>query len=358
MASKARGPSPFLKTGLLEKGPRFAFGQALRLLRRIVAHEAGDRDPRTFWRWVKIRPGLSLAFAPSDILTVTEEGPAQYGLTVAILGLYGASSPLPTFYTEDLLDEQSSQRTATREFLDILNGAIYPLFFASWAKHRLFYSLVEGEDAGVLERLFCLLGMARPAETCEFVDPNALLKYTGLFGLASRPGAGLKALLADYFHQPTLEVVPCVERTVAIPPDQRCRLGQANHGLGQDACLGAFAQDSMGKFRVELGPIEAADLHSFLPGRKACRAMGELIRLYCRDSLAWDLRITLKAGAAFGGQLGSLDWSALGRDCWVSGPGATAGVTTLDFTEPDTWKHPRDRVAPAPSPYLPLGATP
>ncbi|BDU73729.1 type VI secretion system baseplate subunit TssG [Mesoterricola silvestris] len=346
MAGEARRPSPFLKSGLLEKGPRFAFGQALRLLRRVVAHEAGTRDPRAFWRRVKVRPELSLSFTASDILAITEEEGSRYRMTVAILGLYGASSPLPTFYTEDLMDEEGAHRTVTRDFLDVLNGAIYPLFFASWAKHRLFYSLVEGEDAGALERLFCLLGMARPAATCVHVDPNALLKYAGLFGLASRPAAGLRALLADYFHQPGLAIVPCVERTVAIPAEQRCRLGQANRTLGVDACLGVQAQDCMGAFRVELGPLEAEDLHRFLPGRKACRAMGELIRLYCRDGLAWDLRIRIKGGAGLGGRLGSLDWSCLGRDLWVASPGQGAALTEITFPEPDTWKHPRERVAP------------
>lgn len=322
MARAAGGPPPFLKNRLLEDGPSHAFAQALRLLRRIVAGEGGTGARDDLWRRVTVRPHLAMGFATSDVQAIRQrqEDPPGYQLTVEFLGLYGVSSPLPNFYTEDLLEEQSAQGTSSRDFIDIFNSAVYPLHFDSWGKHRLFYALIEAADPAAWERLFCLLGFQRP-EGLRELEPHALLRYLGLFGLGARPAEGLRGLLADHFGESSFRIRQGVPRTARIAPHQRCRLGLANHALGQDACLGSRIKDATGKFRIELGPVTADTLQRFLPGRPAFRALAELVQLYCRDPLAWDLRITVGPGQARGARLGAGAWSALGRDTWLLAPG-------------------------------------
>jgi type VI secretion system protein ImpH len=334
MARAAGGPPPFLKTRLLEDGPSHAFAQALRLLRRIVAAEAGTGARDQLWRRVTVRPHLAMGFATSDVRAIRQrEGdPPGYEMTVEFLGLYGASSPLPNFYTEDLLEEQSAQGSSSRDFIDIFNSAIYPLHFESWGKHRLFYALIEAADPAAWERLFCLLGFQRPAGLCE-LEPRGLLSYLGLFGQGARPAEGLRGLLADHFGEASFRIRQCVARTARIAGHQRCRLGLANHALGQDACLGSRIQDATGKFRIELGPVSAATMQRFLPGQPAFRALAELVRLYARDPLAWDLRIILGPGQARGARLGAGAWSALGRDTWLLGPGP-APQLAVEVPEP------------------------
>ena len=335
MAAEARSPSSLLKARLLAEGPSHSFAQALRLLRRVVTAEGADPAPKHFWKRVTVRPHLSMAFAPADIHDIQSTGtePPGYQMTVEFLGLYGASSPLPNFYTEDLLEEQGAGKTATRDFLDLFNSALYPLHFASWSKHRLFHSLVEERDPAALERLFCLLGLPESGR-CRHVASYALLKYIGLFALASRPMEGLRGLLADYFGQP-FELDPCVARTVRIPEDQRLRLGTACHQLGESTCLGSEIQDSMGKFRVRVGPLDAEDFQRFWPGGPAYLELAELIGLYCRDSLCWDLRLVLRRGEGRGTQLGHPAWATLGRGTWLLTSQETLDPWTVDFHEPE-----------------------
>lgn len=337
MAGTARGSAHFLKGRLLEEGSGHSFVQALRLLRRVLMAEGGVGDRKAFWRRVKVRPHLSMAFAPADIHDVRQvgEGPSRYQVTVEFMGLYGSTSPLPNFYTEDLLDEQSEGKTATRDFLDLVNATIYPLQFQSWSKHRLFHSLVEERDPAALERLFCLLGMPDLGRGCQYVDPYALLKYIGLFALASRPMEGLRGLLADYFGLP-FELEPCIEHWVRIPPEQRCRLGVTGQRLGEDSCLGSEVRDSMGKFRIQVGPLDAEAFHRFRPGGSSFRELAELVRLYCRDSPCWDLRITLRPGQAVPVRLGDPEWSKLGLGAWLLPAQPQSGCVTVDFPEPDT----------------------
>lgn len=326
MARKARGPSPHLKTALLEKGHRHAFSQALRLLRRVVDLEGGDR---AFWRRVRVRPHLGLGFAASDVVSVKEDDRGGFVVTVSFLGLYGSSSPLPTWYTEDLMEEEAGHRSVARDFLDVLNGAVYPLHFASWGRHRLFHSLVEARDPAMAERLFCLLGLPRPDLACGSLPPMALLTFLGLFTLGARPAEGLRALLSTWFEEPGLRVVPCAERTVTIPEAQRCRLGAQR--LGEDACLGTRIEDRTGKFRVEVGPLPPERARRYLPGGEAFRELADLVRLYARDPLDWDLRLEVAGDAAAGLRLGGDAGARLGRDAWIASPGAAPPRATVTF---------------------------
>ena len=118
------GNRPLIWLDLLKQGHGFSFFQALRLLRRCGGageESPGDREGAD--RSLRIRPDLSLGFPASDVARIEETpgGPAGYRVTVSFLGLYGASSPLPTFYTEDLIDEMLADSTTTRDFLDIFH---------------------------------------------------------------------------------------------------------------------------------------------------------------------------------------------------------------------------------------------
>jgi type VI secretion system protein ImpH len=199
-------------------------------------------------------------------------------------------------------------------------------------------------------------GLPQQAQTCQALEPFALLRYLGLFGLASRPAEGLRALLADHFEEPSIQVVPCVERTVPIPEEQRCQLGQANHQLGVEACLGSTVQDRMGKFRVEIGPLDADGLQRFLPGGTASREMAELIRLYCRDSLAWELLIKIQAVDSIGARLGSSAWSRLGLDAWLAAPQTAPAVTAVTFQGAALWNPAQAGALPSSPSFLTNGA--
>ncbi|MBW4964505.1 type VI secretion system baseplate subunit TssG, partial [Sulfitobacter sp. CW3] len=77
---------------LLANGRDYAFFQALRLLRLRFA------DDHAFSDGVRVRPGLGLGFPESDILAIDQDASGRYHLQASFFGLYGVTSPLPTFY--------------------------------------------------------------------------------------------------------------------------------------------------------------------------------------------------------------------------------------------------------------------
>lgn len=324
MARKNRKSTPNLTERLTQEGQRFSFIQAMRLLRFLVQKESGaTADEQELNRRIQVRPELSLNFPGTDITSIKKLHwePSCYLITATFLGLYGSSSPLPTFYTEDLFHEQGEDNSITRDFLDIINKVLYPLFFRCWCKYHLGYQIAEEKNPGALYRLFSLLGLENGLFQRHFQNPYRLLRYIGLTTQSPRSSEGLRALLADGLEEASLYIVQCVERVATIPEDQRFLLGQSGNVLGENSFIGLQISDRMGKFRIQIGPADSDTLHRFLPDQKPFEEMVELIHFYLDQPLFWDLEITVKAGEVGHAGLGTDRWSGLGWNTWLfSGP--------------------------------------
>ena len=131
---------PSILPPLMSDPCSFQLVQALRILHH--AHGNGRSIMDFIRQDIRMRPHLSLAFAPTDIVSLEESSPEDrkkgappFIMTVSMLALYGAASPLPTFYTEDLLEEQRQDRSAARDFLDIVNQPFYEAFiWRGWVR--------------------------------------------------------------------------------------------------------------------------------------------------------------------------------------------------------------------------------
>jgi type VI secretion system protein ImpH len=320
VAGEGRGSTFNLKSDLLQKGPEFSFFQVMRLLRLL----GGEREMvRGEEPWevpnVRVHPDLSMAFPASDVVKV-EEGAgesAAFSVTTSFLGLYGTSSPLPTFYTEDLVNEAVEDVSLTRGFIDIVNHRLYLLLFRSWAKYRPFLQVVEEKNSREAERLFCLTGLGEEELRKDVLGAYGLLRYLGLFTQFPRSALGLVTLLQDALEVRPIEVIPCVERRVKIPPDQQCSLGVSGRRLGEDIFLGEEMDDRMGKFRLQVGPLRTEPFHSLLPGNPKHQKLTFLTQFYLNDPLEYDLTLILEEKEAATACLGAPQWSMLGWDTWV-----------------------------------------
>jgi type VI secretion system protein ImpH len=119
MASQDRSTAAAVMHELLNNCQRFTFFQAVRFLEH--SHPQGvalGREGPAAQELIRFRPHATLAFPTSDIESITvlegqDGAPPRFHMTVNFLGLYGSMSPLPTFYTEDLiiadLDEDDRQ---------------------------------------------------------------------------------------------------------------------------------------------------------------------------------------------------------------------------------------------------------
>lgn len=323
MAGEAGKSSFSLKIDLLKKGQAFSFFQVMRLLRLIVRSSGGLEESGVHAEDmrgnIRIRPDLSLAFPASDVAKVEETAGDVPGfqVTATFLGLYGSSSPLPTFYTEDLIEEAREDMSVSRDFIDIINHRLFWLLFRCWSKYRLYLKVLEEKIAADVTKLHCLAGIDGIKIDEDPVDPFSLLRYVGLLSQFPRSALGLETLLKDSLGLRSLAVFPCVPRMVKIPEDQRFLLGISGNVLGEDSFLGEEVLDRTGKFRIKIGPLEIEEFQALLRGGRDHRRLAFLTGFYLSDRLEYDIELTLAEGEAGPVRLGAPRWSGLGLDTWL-----------------------------------------
>jgi type VI secretion system protein ImpH len=276
-------PSPLavgdsITDALLTEGHRYAFFQALRLIRLRAPDDIALRNN------VRVRPAVTLSFPETDIDSIKLDHAGKFSITANFFGLYGVTSPLPTFYTEDLIEEQLQGSSSMRDFLDILHASLYPLLFRAWEKNRLWLTIGERHDTNRLDQLFALVGLSgcMPQHTA---DARLLLPHAGNFSQFPRSALGLQALVAGLLGGMPVEVEPCIPETVAIPEAGRCLLGEHACQLGEDALLGRLITERSGSLVVHIGPIGRDQLHSLLPGSPLHERLARSVALYVRTPL-------------------------------------------------------------------------
>jgi type VI secretion system protein ImpH len=327
-----------LKETLLQQPERFAFFQAIRLLRLFD----GDctSDCASFLRErLRVRPELSLGFPGADVVSIEEdqtgEAPSRYRMMVTFLGLYGASSPLPSFYTEDLIDEASDDHTVTRDFLDIINAPFYRLFHECWAKYRWWLKIIDENEAEYLERLLSLMGLGLDAFRETLPNAPRFLRYLGLFTQFPRSAMGLRTVISDAVGVSCVDVAPCVPCKIKIPPDQQCFMGEQATTLGENSHLGEEIDDAMGRICISIGPLDADVFRTLLPGDPLFDEVVLLTRAFLFQPMELEIEIILKRDAAHTISLGDARWAALGYTTWMFSGEAMDGDPRVVFESVD-----------------------
>jgi type VI secretion system protein ImpH len=321
-----------LAEDLPKHGPQYSFRQALRLLRLVLRNRYGTE----LFDGVRVRPELSLDYQRSELRAVedVDREEVRYRLTTTFLGLYGAGSPLPAFYTQEMFREQANYRAADREFIDVFNGVLYELLHQVWEKHSLFYRLVEAPDKRMWEYLLCLAGLGDEAHREGLGDARRQARYVAMATRAVRCAEGLRAIIADTIGEQRVAVEQCVPRMAEIPADQRLLLGHSGNSLGESTFLGHAVADRTSAFRVRLGPVESRDYNGYLPNSNAFAAIAEQIRYYLDQPFEWDLELACRTRGMTTLQLGVRNRSLLGWNTWVFSGTMPARTVSARFVAP------------------------
>lgn len=305
---------------------RFDFYQAVRLVELLrpeqtpVGHGGSNAEPVAF----QSKTGLD--FPASDI--VSAEVPADdldpVRVTVAFMGLAGASGPLPAPFTELVIQrnaDRGKDHFATRDFLDIFNHRLVSFLYRSRKKHRVALNNRPPEQTEWARWLFDLTGLEFAAG-----DGNSrrwarsLLRYSGILSNQVRSMAGLEAMLGDHFGIP-VRGEQLLGRWLRIDARDYTRIGVrlgANQRLGIDAVLGVRAWDQMGRIRLHLRAMKLSRLREFLPAGSAFKALARIVRVHLQQDIDIDLRIALEPNQASGTRLSLSDDSRLGWTSWLN----------------------------------------
>ncbi|MDD5674956.1 MAG: type VI secretion system baseplate subunit TssG, partial [Chitinivibrionales bacterium] len=263
----------------------FNFFQAVALCEEYL-HNRGENDPLAGGR-LRFFSDPSLRFPASDISRITAEG-NSVKMVLAFMGLTGASSPLPVYFTEYIV-KYPEHAGALEDFLAIFNHRFYVFFYRAWKKYRFLQALGAIHGSPVTTALMRLAGLTQ-RESKTSGEQALLLTYAGMLASKSRSAEGLKTLIADFFGG-----IPCAVREFTgrwAPNPNPCCIG-AGAQLGVNTVVGTMIWDVAGKISVCLGPLPRQQFEQFLPGTEKIGKVRELVTAFLIDPLAFDIEVTL-----------------------------------------------------------------
>lgn len=298
----------WLDDQVLKSANRHAFFEIMRSLRQAGLSDLALREK------VRVRPHLSLAFPDTDIQSMSVSAEGTYHIEANFFGLYGVASPLPTFYTEDLIQEHMQGDSAMRDFIDILHSVLYPLLYQSWEKYKIWLSVIEHKDELRLQQLFALIGLRdRPDWQ---VEATHLLTYAGNLSVVPRSALGLESLLQGVLSHEKISVNTCIEQTVLIPQEAKTYLGQQAHQLGEETMLGEFVRDCLGKIEIEVWGLNASTFERLLLGSDHYLLTQRLLAWYSPKALCCELLLWLEPEQRQAINLNE-NWCQLGLNTWL-----------------------------------------
>ncbi|MBV6287998.1 type VI secretion system baseplate subunit TssG [Pseudomonas aegrilactucae] len=273
----------------------------------------------------------SLGFPGSDVDRVEffqDHGQMRARLRFNLIGLCGASSPLPAFYVEQALGD-AEDGNPTRHFLDLFHHRLQRLMLPIWRKYRYRARFQSGALDPFSEQLFALIGLGgEHIRAARELNWKRLLPYLGLLSLRAHSAALIEAVLRYYFKHADLVIEQCIERRVQILHEQRNRLGRGNSLLGEDVVLGERVRDRNGKFRIHITQLDWQRFHEFLPIGFGYQPLCALVRFTLRDPLDYDIRLVLRQEEIRELRIGESNACRLGWTSWLGHEHAD-GVVTL-----------------------------
>ena len=328
MAHTSRDKGTDLEKSLLERPDRFSFFQAIRLLQKLSSEKSRPEKA------VRIRPDLTFDYPDSEITSIqAPPDKQQYEIFTSFLGLYGVSSPLASYYSEDLIDSELDGDESAKSLFDVLHQRLYELFFQASKKHRLQYRVEEAAGPN-FDFLYNLLGISEKDINRGIPNTLRFLRYIDIFNKQPHSALGLQTILEDALDGLSVEVQQCAPRSVKIPEDQRFKLGSLGNRLGVDVVLGKEMMDYSGKIVIAVGPLSGEQFQDLLNNTKKWMVLTFLIQAYLTVPLECELKLVLAENEVRHPQLGIPNWSSLGKDAWLfSGDscGSVAANLHLDF---------------------------
>ncbi len=183
------------------------------------------------------------------------------------MGLYGAVSPLPTYYVEQIAQSNyQGGPQPIREFFDVFHHRLLSLIYRTWTKYRFALMYRKGGVDPFTRRMLCCVGLDGFRDAKGPLDRFLMLRYAPLLASKSRSAYGLSVVLSDMFGAMGVRIEQFVGHWIKIEKPLRNKLGLMNHQLGESLTIGRYVYDGNGRFNVVLGPLEYDEYLSFLPG--------------------------------------------------------------------------------------------
>ncbi len=351
MASTTRHKNPSVEEALQAEPYSFDFDQAILILERM--HEAktslGEGYDPSF-EAVTLKSHVSLA-PPASELQQLDQTTDKPTLWINFLSLAGALGPLPTPYTETVIQRTREKDTSFRDFLDIFNHRLASLWHRFHKKIHTGVAQILPQESNIGKCLLQLAGISH-SRMIEGTALNemTLLTYQNLMWKQPHGTIGLGRLLHHHFDITVhLHDFQGAWRHASSSEVSRIGVQQGQwNALGQTILLGSKTWDQMAGIQIDIVALSWERFCQFLPpAHEDCRHVNyfhqlkELCQLYVGLDFAISIKLSLcpdeiKPTLLYGTTPSEPDermcaghypsyGNRLGLNTWLNQPGAIKG---------------------------------
>ncbi len=257
-----------LRSALIDQAHEFDFHQAINILERFAPNstpigEGSDPSKEAF----EIKSRVTLAVSSSDIhqVQMDHSHSGKPILWINFLGLAGIQGPLPTPYTEMLIDRIRSKDMALRDFLDIFNHRLASLWYRLRKKISVGVAQIPPQENPLGEVLLNLIGLDKSRNLLAVPD-QTLMSYHTLFWQRLRSVSGLGKILNSHFNVPIKIDQFQGKWRQGIPEDLSViGISGQHQRLGQSMILGSKTWDQTSGITINIGPLNWEKFCDFLP---------------------------------------------------------------------------------------------
>ncbi len=249
-------------------------------------------------------------FAAGDISRAREKNNVMTALQVELqatfLGLVGSTSPLPSHFSEDLLEidesegkerplgalRRASSSASTRSSTARGASTVFPPARA-WTARTRPHAARSPSSASMprpCRRTASRRRTSSDSRRCSRSEPIG----------ARAPRAARRTLPGV-----PMEIESFVNRVVILDESERNKLGVKNGTSGVDFTIGARVRDRSGRFRARLGPVDYATLEELVPGGPQHDRLRDVLDRFTRGILEAEVEVLLSKGDTPRFRLGS-----------------------------------------------------
>lgn len=267
---------------------------------------------------VRLGQEVSLAFPPSELAAFEPGQPNR--LMINFMGLLGPNGPMPLHLTEYVHDRLLHENDPTiAAFLDIFHHRMMSLFYRAWADCEPTVSLDRPESDRFSTYVAALIGFGMESLQSRDDMPDwSKYYFSGRLTSQTRNAEGLIAIVSDFFKS-LVEIEEFVGQWIQLPDQSLCGLGVSRHtaSIGVSATIGTRVWDYQQTFRLVIGPVDFEVFKRLLPGNEGLKRLTSMVRTYCGDEFAWELKLLLKCDEIPQirlGEQGRLGWTTWIKD--------------------------------------------
>jgi type VI secretion system protein ImpH len=318
----------FLKQNLVKASLPQAVRMSIYYLKLVYP---GDDTDRLYAR-LRFKANPSLGFQKSELskVEIIEQNDEVFiELTLNFLSIFGSSSPLPSHFSEAVLNDLDASQTL-KDFLNIFNHHLQKLVFPIWLKHRYYMQYQNDLKDDFSKYMLSLIGLIDEHKNKKsHLNLHKLLPYLGTLSMRVKSAGMIVSILRHYLCHHDITIRQCQIDTIAIPSWQYMRLGKENTSLGSDTSIGEFVKCSNGKFTICLHGASWSDLFDYgLYGAKLFE-LKELIEFMLKEPLNYDLKLEVMQQEVVPCRLSSTDSAYLGINSVIGNRTQNLNVTFI-----------------------------